>query len=118
MKVLACGSRRFADQFAASLAIDARIGQLPADCEVIHGGAAGADEMAGRAAYARGLPVTVFIPDWDHHGKRAGVLRNLQMLDQAPDLVLAFWDGKSTGTAHTIVEAGKRKIPVEIVALK
>jgi hypothetical protein len=38
------------------------------------------------------------------------------MLDQNPGLVIAFWDGKSRGTAHTIGEARRRGIPVEVVS--
>ena len=39
------------------------------------------------------------------------------MLDQKPDLVLAFHDdlGKSRGTADTVGEAKRRGIPVEHV---
>lgn len=118
MKVLACGSRHFADPFRASLAIDDRMSRLPAGCEVIHGGAIGADQMAAAAAFHLGLTVTAFLPDYRTHGPGAPFVRNVLMLEQQPELVLAFWDGQSRGTAHTIVEAGKRRIPVEIVALK
>ena len=97
--------------------IDARRSNLPVGAEVIHGGALGADQIAAEAAARHGHPVKAFYADWDAHGKRAGVLRNLQMLDQNPDLVIAFWDGSSRGTAHTIANAGARKIPVEIVPL-
>jgi hypothetical protein len=37
------------------------------------------------------------------------------MLNGSPDLVIAFWDGESRGTRHTIDEAKRRGIPVEIV---
>jgi len=37
------------------------------------------------------------------------------MLDWEPELVLAFWDGRSTGTEHTITEANRRGIPVEVL---
>ena len=40
------------------------------------------------------------------------------VLDQNPVLVLAWWDGRSRGTAHTIGEAKKRGIPVEITTLR
>jgi hypothetical protein len=33
----------------------------------------------------------------------------------APDLVIAFWDGKSRGTKHAIDGAGLRGIPVEVI---
>jgi hypothetical protein len=35
------------------------------------------------------------------------------MLDTDPDVVIAFWDGTSRGTRHTIDSAIRRGIPVE-----
>jgi hypothetical protein len=82
--------------------------------EVIHGGARGADAMAGMAAKWCRLPVEEYPADWRTHGRRAGFLRNLEMLDQRPDLVIAFQRNGSRGTQHTIDEARKRGIPVEV----
>lgn len=113
-RVVVCGSRQFANPFVVSIAIIDRIRELPAGCVVITGGARGADAMAHDAAKLYGLPVSVMYADWDRHGKRAGIMRNLAMLDEKPDLVIAFWDGRSKGTAHTITEARKRGIPVEV----
>lgn len=113
-RVVVCGSRRFPDPFRVSLAIHDCIDALPEGCEVITGGAFGADLMAHDAAQRRGLPTRIFFADWDRHGKRAGILRNLEMLDTKPDRVIAFWDGSSPGTRHTITEARKRAIPVEV----
>ncbi len=48
-------------------------------------------------------------------GRRAGPERNIRMLDSTPDLVLAFWDGQSRGTRHTISEARRRNITVRVV---
>lgn len=114
MNVLICGSRRFADPFTVSLAIDQRVQELPDDCTVIVGGANGADQIAEEAARRHGRPVVIHKADWNKHGKRAGILRNLEMLKEA-DFVVAFWDGKSRGTEHTICEARRRGIPVEVV---
>jgi YspA, cpYpsA-related SLOG family len=116
MRVLVCGSRSW-DDFG--LILD-RLAQLPRGSTVIHGGARGADQMAARVAVRLGLQVEEFIPHWrdveGHYNRRAGIERNLLMLDQEPELVLAFWDGRSTGTAHTVAEASRRGIPVERIA--
>lgn len=110
--VLCCGSR-LGPNFDVSLllweSIYTRLRQLPPETEVIHGGANGVDQLCGKAAALLGLQVTRYPADWETHGRRAGVIRNVQMLDRWPNLVLAWWDGKSKGTAHTIGEAGKRK---------
>jgi hypothetical protein len=110
MKVLVCGSRSWDNPTA----IRRRLTDLPRGAEVIHGNARGADQDAGTFARALGLRETAFPADWRGKGRRAGIIRNLAMLDQKPDLVLAFWDGRSTGTAHTITEARRRGIPVEV----
>lgn len=38
------------------------------------------------------------------------MVRNIEMLDQHPDMVTAFWDGKSPGTKFMIEECIKRQI--------
>lgn len=114
---LICGSRNFENPFMASIWIDAHVRNLvPAGSKVIHGGARGADRMAAESAERNGCDVAPpFLPDWDSHGKKAGIMRNLEMLDQKPDAVIAFWNGKSPGTKHTITEAERRGIKTVVV---
>ena len=50
----------------------------------------------------------------DKYGKRAGFIRNCEMVDCC-DGVVVFWDGKSKGTKHTIDYASKRGKPCIIV---
>lgn len=48
--------------------------------------------------------------------KQGGYLyRNILMIKQNPDLVIAFWDGYSYGTAHTIAWAVKMDIRIIII---
>lgn len=68
---------------------------------IIHGGARGVDVTVGEACERYGIPVLVFLPDWDKHGRAAGPRRNTQMVYES-DAVVAFWDGKSKGTMNTI----------------
>lgn len=77
--------------------------QIPDDAVqlVISGGAPGVDRTAIIEAEGRGLPVKVFPADWKRDGRRAGFIRNHTIVETA-DQVTAFWDGSSTGTAHTI----------------
>lgn len=69
--------------------------------EIVSGGAAGADTLAERFAEEKNLPLKVFPADWKKYNKRAGHIRNVQMGNYA-DMLIAFWDGKSTGTADMI----------------
>ena len=110
MIVLVCGSRDWSD----GNAIAERLDMLGRGTTIIHGAARGADRMAGKLAQAFGYVVEEYPADWRGKGRRAGILRNLEMLDAKPDLVLAFQRNGSTGTQHTIDEARKRGIPVEV----
>jgi hypothetical protein len=76
---------------------------------VVHGGAKGADALAGRWADAREVNTEVFYADWAR-GKRAGPERNQRMLDSKPDLVVAFPGGR--GTADMVRRAKAAGIEV------
>jgi hypothetical protein len=122
MRILVTGSRGWKDAIkilATLTEFDKMLNHGPGcDCptpELIHGGARGADEIAGRAASRLKWKVRVVRADWDKHGKAAGAIRNNEMLDMKPDAVIAFWDGKSSGTKQCFEEAQKRGIPVTLV---
>ena len=86
---------------------------------IISGGARGADKYAENFAKDVSLPIEVFKPDWKLHGKRAGYLRNITMLEQeGVDLVIALWDGESKGTKHTIDCALSRGIDLRVIFYK
>lgn len=107
-----CGSRLFASRKV----VRRRLDDLPLDdLLVIVGGAFGPDEFAREWAVQTGVDHLVRYSDWERYGKRAGYLRNSAMLDEGPDLVIAFWDGESRGTKHTIDEARSRGIRVEVI---
>ncbi len=111
MKALICGSRTWEND----IAVRDRLRALPVGWTIIHGASRGADQLAAVIARAIGIPEKAYPADWRGKGKRAGIIRNLQMLDENPDLVIAFWDERSTGTKHTIDEARRRGIPVEVI---
>ena len=112
MKILVCGDRKWPHKEAIKKALS----QYDKDTIVIHGGATGADSLGGEVAKELEMAVQVFPADWDQFGRRAGMMRNLQMLDEKPDLVLAFHNflPNSKGTKHTVTEALKRGIKTEL----
>jgi len=116
--VLISGSRDTGNPDAARHMIHQRLAKLPPDTVIIHGGANGVDMWADGIAYGLGIATRVFVADWEQHGRSAGILRNNDMLDLNPGLVIAFWNGFSRGTLHTITEARKRHIPVEVIPLE
>lgn len=83
--------------------------------EIVSGGARGADKLAERAGTELGIPVKVFPADWEKHGKSAGYIRNHEIVDYA-DEGIAFWDGKSKGTAHAIEQFKKQGKRIVIVS--
>lgn len=69
--------------------------------QVVSGGARGADSLGERWADENGIPKRIFPAQWDKYGKSAGFRRNKDIVANC-DVVAAFWDGESRGTAHTI----------------
>lgn len=82
---------------------------------IVSGMANGADRMGYTFALRNGVVVHKFPADWDKYGKSAGMIRNKQMGDFA-DGLLAFWDGKSRGTAQMIQYMRSLNKPVYIVS--
>ena len=68
---------------------------------IITGGARGVDRMAEACAKERQLSVVVHYPDWNKYGKAAGPIRN-EIIVKDCDILVAFWDGTSRGTANAI----------------
>ena len=107
MRVLVFGGREYSDRQRVFRALDALHAKHTVTL-VIHGGARGADTLGGQWAQERGLPVKVFMADWNTHGKRAGPLRNQQMLDEGkPDAAVGFPGGTGTqDMAGRLAKAG------------
>lgn len=74
---------------------------------IISGGARGADKLAERYAKEHDIELHIFLADWEGIGNYAGLNRNLKMIEWC-DMVVAFWDGESKGTAHMTSNALKK----------
>jgi hypothetical protein len=79
--------------------------------KVISGMAKGADFLAIRYADEKKLTKILFPANWKEYPRIAGFLRNEDMLSIATYLI-AFWNGKSSGTKHMIDIAKEKGIPV------
>ena len=103
MKVAVVGSRGFSDYKLLSETLDKIKITL-----IISGSAKGADTLGEQYAKDNGIETKIFKPDWEKHGKAAGMLRNTDIINEA-ELVVAFWDGSSKGTLDSINKAKKNK---------
>ncbi len=112
LRVLVCGGREFGKMrreakqlFRVLDALQDERGPL----EIIEGGASGADYLAWCWAEINGVDGQTFPANWEANGKRAGPVRNQQMLDEGkPDLVIAF-PGNS-GTQDMVLRTLRRGI--------
>ena len=112
MRIAAIGSRTFTNR---SLAEHWLYQYLKTQNDVVvSGGAKGADKICASVAASRGYQVVEHIPDWDKYGKRAGFLRNEDIIKDS-DFVLCFWDGISKGSANSLSIAKRLKKPTLIV---
>lgn len=111
MRVLVSGDRQWGAISERQVdAVRDVIATLPTNAVVIEGEARGADSLARDFALERGLEVERFPARWDEHGRAAGPIRNLQMLEEGhPDYLVYFHDNlaQSKGTAHMVKSALK-----------
>lgn len=108
MRVLVCGGRDYTNKTNVYEVLDQF---FPDVTMIISGGARGADTLGQEWAKDRRIPLQVYMANWERDGKKAGPLRNIQMLAEGkPDWVVAFPGGK--GTAHMMLISRKAGVPV------
>lgn len=115
MRILITGSREWTDEPAIRAALNAAIrGVSSHKITVVHGGARGADSVAGRIAEEYEIDVEVHRPDYRKHARnRAPLERNLHMVRLGADICLAFPIGLGwSGTRHCMQAAAAAGIPV------
>lgn len=119
------GSRTFNDYNLLREKTDHLLSGVSKDMQItiVSGGAEGADKLAERYARERCYRFLQFSADWSK-GKSAGYERNERMHrflqkvsneHNAKRGVIAFWDGKSKGTAHSFKLAEKYGNPIRVI---
>lgn len=81
---------------------------------IISGHAPGADCLGERFAKESNLQLIIKPAEWEKYGRSAGPKRNEEMASIA-DALIAFWDGKSKGTANMIKTAKRKNLFVRVV---
>lgn len=103
------GSRSFTDYRLLKETVDGFYASPGKEItEIVSGGAKGADTLAERYAKENNIPLIRLRPKWKDskgvYNARAGFDRNKDIVARS-EHVVAFWDGKSTGTRDSINEA-------------
>lgn len=114
MRTIIAGSRTIINYNELENAISAA-GWKPT--VVVSGCAKGADLLGEVWANSHQVPLLRFPANWDEHGKYAGILRNIQMAENAEALI-ALWDGESRGTRHMIETAHEHGLQVYVRRVK
>lgn len=116
MRVLVCGSRNWKDDKFIHEYLEVFNKNYHGYGEIdvlIHGGARGADTIAGEFAESNNIKVVKFSAEWKKYGKAAGPMRNNKMLTEGkPDIVIAFINKnqRSRGSKHMVRLAKKANI--------
>jgi uncharacterized phage-like protein YoqJ len=124
VRILITGSRTWDDpEFVDDAICDVIMSHYnETDFVVVHGTAKGADQMAGWAVdrlqrewsstTGRTVREERHPANWNEDGKRAGYLRNQEMVDAGADICLAFIHNDSKGATMCADLAEEAGIPV------
>jgi len=112
-RILITGSRRWSDAALITKILTEYANDYP-DAVLVHGGALGADTIAGQV-WGRLVgkdKVEIHRAEWGKYHSKAGPIRNGVMVDLGADICLAFPLKDSVGTFDCIRKAKKAGIPV------
>jgi hypothetical protein len=93
--LLAFGGRDYTDAEHVYHELDLIHAKTPVRL-LIEGGCTGADSLARAWAEDKGIPRVTVHAQWEKLGRKAGPLRNSNMLNALPDLAVAFPGGAGT----------------------
>jgi hypothetical protein len=112
LRIFVGGSRTITDRAV----VESRIKALPCSAIVLTSRTHGTSAAIRDSARQRGLHLEVWTAMSDRYltATDAYFARDEEMIRTA-DQVIAFWDGRSTGTAHELAYARKLARPIELV---
>jgi len=91
------------------------VNSLHKEILLIEGSSKGADLIAKNYAIRNNWKVKSYPAEWNKYGKAAGPIRNKQMLDCKPDLILAFPTKESVGTKGVIRMAREKGLNLKVI---
>jgi hypothetical protein len=116
VRVIVSGDRNWTCHTLARRVI-ARLVARHGEVDIVQGAAAGVDHAFVEAAYDAGCGVCSYAANWEKFGKRAGPLRNQEMVDAGADFVIAVHRSlaRSRGTKDCVQRAMAAGIPVYLI---
>lgn len=116
VRIIVAGGRDFYDYSLLHNSLEKIISEDYSDHEIVivSGNAPGADREGERFADNKGYEKALYPAQWTEFGKAAGHIRNQQMAENA-DVVVAFWNDRSPGTADMIERATNNKLKKYII---
>jgi hypothetical protein len=114
-RLLITGSRSWNDIDAIKREFDVVAQHEGANVTLVSGTAGGADSMCEYVASLLGWVIERHPADWNTHGKKAGFVRNREMVELGADFCLAFIKDDSAGASMTARIAKEAKIPTKQV---
>lgn len=115
-RILITGSRTWNNRDLIAYQIGRFVGWEEAEggeVTIVHGGCpSGADFIADQIARLAGLKVEVHPADWNRYGKRAGFIRNDEMVKAGANVVLAFIRDNSKGATMCADLAERERLTV------
>lgn len=112
-RVIVAGGRDFNNYAGLAASLDYLLKNINDEIQIVCGMARGADKLGEQYAKERGYKVIYMPADWDIDGRSAGFKRNIKMAEYA-DALVAFWDGKSSGTRHMIETAKSKGLDIRV----
>lgn len=116
LKIIVAGSRIITDYELIRTSI-CESGFLRCNGIIVSGGANGVDKLGEEFAKKNNLTLVIFKANWSTLGKKAGILRNIEM-EKYADCLVAIWNGKSVGTKHMINYMKNKNKPVYLVTIE
>jgi hypothetical protein len=110
IKILVTGDRNYKDTKTIELTFNllSKI-CIPTETTFIHGACKGADLLAAAEAEKRNYKIAGeegkgFPAEWNKYGRAAGPIRNKEMVDMSPNIIIIFHDNlkESKGTKNCV----------------
>lgn len=115
-KVVVAGGRDFTNYNLLKEKVDNILSQkkLTHKILILSGKSIGADCLGEIYALENNLEILSYPANWGKFGKKAGVKRNAEMINDA-DALIAFWNGNSQGTKYMIDIATKKGKMIRVI---